>query len=73
VSPRRFLVYDALGALISVPIAVSIGYFFGDQIESAIGYLGGFDRLILVIVAVCIIFYGSHLLLWSGEDQRGTT
>jgi membrane protein DedA with SNARE-associated domain len=73
VSPRRFVVYDALGALISVPVVVSIGYFFGDQIESAIGYLGGFDRLVLVAVAACIIFYGSHLLLRTGENERSTS
>jgi len=73
VSPRRFVVYDALGALISVPVVVSIGYFFGDQIESAIRYLGGFDRLVLVAAAACIIFYGSHLLLRTGENERSTS
>jgi membrane protein DedA with SNARE-associated domain len=62
-TPRRFVIYDMLGAAISVPLAVSIGYFFGNQIDSAIRYLGGFDRLVLMAVAVCIIFYGSHLLL----------
>jgi membrane protein DedA with SNARE-associated domain len=73
VNPRRFLVYDALGALISVPVAVSIGYLFGDQIEAAIRYLGGFDRLIMLAAATCIIFYGSHLLLGTGEHHRSTT
>ena len=73
VSPRRFVVYDALGALISVPVVVSIGYFFGDQIESAIRYLGGFDRLVLVAAGACIIFYGSHLLLRTGENERSTS
>lgn len=73
VSPRRFVVYDALGALISVPVVVSIGYFFGDQIESAIRYLGGLDRLVLVAAGACIIFYGSHLLLRTGENERSTS
>lgn len=73
VTPRRFLVYDALGAVISVPLAVSVGYFFGDQIELTIRYLGGFDRLVLVAGAACIIFYGSHLLLGTGENERSTT
>lgn len=72
VSPRRFVVYDALGALISVPLAVSIGYFFGDQIESAVRYLGGFDRLVLVAAAVFIIFYTSQLLLGTSDKQRGS-
>ena len=73
VTPRRFVVYDALGALISVPVSVSIGYLFGDQIDRAIGYLGGFDRLVMIAALACIIFYGSHLLLGTGEDQRGLT
>lgn len=72
VSPRRFVIYDALGALISVPLAVSIGYFFGDQIESAIRYLGGFDRLVLVIAALCIMFYLAQMLLGTGNKQRDT-
>lgn len=73
VAPRRFVVYDALGAVISVPLAVSIGYYFGDQIDVAIRYLGGFDRMVLVAAAACIIFYGSLLLLETGENERGTT
>jgi membrane protein DedA with SNARE-associated domain len=73
VTPRRFVVYDALGALISVPLMVSVGYFFGHQIDLAIRYLGGFDRLVLVAAVACIIFYGSHLLLGTGENERGTT
>jgi membrane protein DedA with SNARE-associated domain len=72
VTPQRFVVYDALGAIISVPVAVSAGYFFGDQIDLAIRYVGGFDRLVLVAALASIIFYGSHLLLGSGESDRGT-
>jgi membrane protein DedA with SNARE-associated domain len=72
VAPRRFVVYDALGAVISVPIAVSIGYFFGDQIDLAITYLGGFDRLLLLAIAACAVFYGSQLLLGATSEQRGS-
>jgi membrane protein DedA with SNARE-associated domain len=63
VAPSRFFVYDTLGALISVPIVVSIGYFFGQQIEMAIRYLGGFDRIILLLIACSAVFYASRLLL----------
>lgn len=72
VAPRRFLIYDALGAVISVPIAVSIGYFFGDQIDLAITYLGGFDRLVLLAAGACAIFYVSQLLLGTSSQQRGS-
>ncbi len=71
VSPGRFVVYDALGALVSVPLAVSIGYFFGDHVDSVIRDLGGLDRVVWVAAAVCIIFYGSHLLLGAGKSERG--
>jgi membrane protein DedA with SNARE-associated domain len=70
VSPGRFVVYDALGALISVPLAVSIGYFFGDQIESAVRYLGGFERLVLVGAAAYFLFYVSQLLLATTNKQH---
>jgi len=70
VAPRRFVVYDALGAVISVPIAVSIGYFFGDQIDLTITYLGGFERLPLLAVAACVVFYGSQLLLGTRSQQH---
>jgi membrane protein DedA with SNARE-associated domain len=73
VTPRRFFVYDAMGALISVPLAVSIGYIFGEQIDSAVRYVGGFDRLLLLALAACIIFYGSHLILGTSANDSGTT
>lgn len=63
VSPGRFFLYDALGALISVPIMVSLGYVFGPQIEIAIGYLGGFERIIWLTVMFSVLFYLSRLLL----------
>ena len=73
ITPRRFVVYDALGAIISVPLAVSVGYFFGARIDLAIRYLGGLDRLILAAAAACLIFYGSHLLMRSSASDEGIT
>jgi membrane protein DedA with SNARE-associated domain len=72
VAPTRFVIYDSLGAVISVPIAVSIGYFFGDQIDLAITYLGGFDRLLLLAIGACAVFYGSQLLLGATTEQSGS-
>ena len=72
VSPRRFVVYDALGAMISVPVAVSIGYFFGDQIESAIRYLGGLDGMVLALAALCIILYAMRALPGTANRQHGS-
>jgi membrane protein DedA with SNARE-associated domain len=72
VSLRRFVVYDALGALISVPLAVSLGYLCGEQIESAVRYIGGLDRLLLVVVVACLIIYSSQVLLGTSDQQRGS-
>jgi hypothetical protein len=42
---------------------VSIGYVFGEQIESAVRYLGGVDRIILLLIACSAVFYASRFLL----------
>jgi membrane protein DedA with SNARE-associated domain len=71
VSPGRFFIYDMLGAVISVPLVVSIGYLFGAQIERAIHYIGGFDRFVLIAAGMCVLFYASRLLLTRSEKGAG--
>jgi membrane protein DedA with SNARE-associated domain len=72
VTPERFFLYDLLGALISVPIVVSIGYLFGGQLEVAIHYVGGFERLIWVVVVLSLAVYGTRLLVLSKSSDDGT-
>jgi membrane protein DedA with SNARE-associated domain len=73
VSPARFVFYDTLGALISVPIVVSLGYVFGNQIDRAVSYVGGFERAVLLIVLLSAGFYLARLLLTSRQsDAPGT-
>jgi membrane protein DedA with SNARE-associated domain len=62
VTPVRFFLYDLLGAVISVPIVVSLGYLFGEQLEQVIHYLGGFERLILVVVGLSLAIYATRFL-----------
>lgn len=57
VTPLRFLFYDVLGAVISVPIVVSLGYLFGGQLEKVIRYLGGFEHLIWIVAALSAAIY----------------
>jgi membrane protein DedA with SNARE-associated domain len=59
----RFLLYDALGALISVPVVVTLGYVFGRQIQTVLGYVGGAERFIWVLVVCVILFIGTRFLL----------
>jgi membrane protein DedA with SNARE-associated domain len=70
VTPLRFLAYDLLGAIISVPIVVSIGYLFGGQLEVVIHYLGGFERLLWVVVVLSLAIYGMRLLYTRTSAQK---
>ncbi|MHB8383343.1 MAG: DedA family protein [Candidatus Binataceae bacterium] len=72
VTPVRFFIYDLLGALISVPIVVSIGYLFGGQLELAIHYVGGFERLIWVVIGLSLAIYGTRLLVLRNSSGSGT-
>jgi membrane protein DedA with SNARE-associated domain len=72
VTPARFFVYDLLGAVISVPIVVSIGYLFGGQLEVAIHYVGGFERVIWVVVVLSLAVYGTRLLVLRKSSTSGT-
>ena len=58
----RFFFYDVLGALISVPIVVTLGYIFGAQIDHAVAYIGGFERLVWLVIAAAVLFVGSRAL-----------
>ncbi len=71
VPPGRFFVYDVAGALISVPVVVSAGYLFGGQLERAIAYIGGLEKLIWIVVALCALIYTTRLVVlqWSGEKS----
>jgi membrane protein DedA with SNARE-associated domain len=57
VPPSRFFLYDLAGAAISVPVVVTLGYVFGEQIEKVIHYIGGFQKLIWIVVALCAVVY----------------
>lgn len=67
VKPTRFFIYDALGALISVPVVVSLGYVFGAQIGHIISYIGGFEHLIWVVALGMLIVLASRIL-WLGRE-----
>ncbi len=61
VPPSRFFLYDLAGAAISVPVVVTLGYVFGDQLEQVIRYVGGFQKLIWIVVALCAVIYLTRL------------
>jgi membrane protein DedA with SNARE-associated domain len=50
-----------MGALISVPIVVTLGYIFGKQLEMIVRYLGGFERLIVVVLVLSALLYCTRI------------
>ena len=63
VRPAVFLIYDLLGAIISVPIVVTLGYLFGKQLEMIVKYLGGFERLIVIVAVLSALVYGTRMFV----------
>ena len=61
----RFLIYDLLGAAISVPLVVSLGYMFGGEIEQLLHYLGGIQRAVLIVVALSVLIWLTRMLVLS--------
>jgi membrane protein DedA with SNARE-associated domain len=72
VRPTVFLLYDLVGALISVPIVVTLGYVFGKQLESLVRYLGGFERLILIVAILSVAVYGTRLFVLRKPKESVT-
>lgn len=71
VRPGVFLFYDLLGAVISVPIVVTLGYIFGKQLEMMVRYIGGFERLIVVVAILSVAVYGTRLLVLRKSVEPG--
>jgi membrane protein DedA with SNARE-associated domain len=69
VRPAVFFMYDLLGAVISVPVVVTIGYLFGTQLERIVRLLGGFERLILVVTILSVGLYLSRRL-WPASANE---
>ena len=73
VSPGRFVFYDLLGALISVPIVVSLGYLFGPQIENFFRYLGGFEHLVWIVALGTLLVYASRTQFFARARDADPT
>lgn len=71
--PGKFVFYDLLGAAISVPIVVSLGYLFGGQIEEVFRYLGGFEHLIWIVALGSLVVCASRSLIFARERGADPT
>ena len=73
VPPSRFFIYDLAGAAISVPIVVTLGYVFGEQIERVIRYLGGFQKLVWIVAALSLAIYLTRMAVMRLSDSDAKT
>jgi membrane protein DedA with SNARE-associated domain len=71
VPTSRFLVYDMLGAIISVPLVVSLGYFFGPEIEKILHYLGGIQHALLIVAVLSALIWLSRILVFKPVNAQG--
>lgn len=73
VRPLRFFLYDLAGAVISVPIVVTLGYLFGNELEVALRYIGGFEKLLWLVVALSLGVYAMRILMFTrGREETPT-
>jgi membrane protein DedA with SNARE-associated domain len=57
----EFLIFDGLAALVSAPLFVCLGFYFGDDIQAAVRHAAQFSRWILAGVGV---FLAVALVRW---------
>ena len=73
VNPLRFFLYDLAGAVISVPIVVTLGYLFGNELEAALRYIGGAEKLLWLVVALSLGVYAMRMLMFTrGREETPT-
>ncbi len=73
VPPSRFFLYDLAGAAISVPVVVTLGYVFGEQIEKVIHYIGGFQKVIWIVLGLGLLIYLTRMALMRISDSGAKT
>jgi len=52
---RKFILWDALGLLVSAPIIIGLGYFFADNIQQVLGDFRKIERLATFLVLIAIL------------------
>jgi membrane protein DedA with SNARE-associated domain len=73
VNPLRFFLYDLAGAVISVPVVVTLGYLFGNEIEVVLHYIGGVEKLVWVLVALSLGVIAMRMLMFTREHEETPT
>lgn len=53
----RFSIYTLIGSLIWNTILTYLGYIFGDNWEIIGGWIGKYEKIILIAIVVCVVLY----------------
>lgn len=67
---RTFAIFDGLGTLVSVPLFVGLGYFFGNHIETIRRDIHEY-RSIMVVAAISLVILYLIYLWYSSEKDKG--
>lgn len=68
---RSFAALDLLGALLSAPISVWLGYHFGAELERLLVWLARFDRiLLLTVIGVVLWIVARKVMRWRERSKE---
>ena len=70
VRPRTFFLLDGFAALISVPIWVYVGYWFGKNFEAALDHVKKVEAYLFASIVVVILIYVGFKLFKRAQVRR---
>jgi membrane protein DedA with SNARE-associated domain len=70
VRPSVFIIYDALAALVSVPLLVYLAWIFGDSIDHVVSWARRSEYGILALVGVAAIWVAAKMLRKRRREKK---
>lgn len=67
---RVFLLFDGLAAMISVPAIVYSCYFFGNQINQAVGIIKNVEHGILAVIGLVIVYFSVKYFVKKWREKK---
>jgi membrane-associated protein len=62
VSYRRFMIFEAIGAVCDAVLYGMIGYLFGDSWEAVNNLIGNFSIIIFIVLIGCVILFWKRIM-----------
>ncbi len=70
---RTFFIIDSLAALLSAPIFVILGFYFGDKIEILIDLIKRIDKVVLIILSLILVFVVVTKKIYNKKKSNSPT